>query len=424
MSFASLRALGRNYNRPAIRPSLEPTPVAPVIGPMSSKFSRRDMLRMGVAAFGVGCSSAIPAAAGQQRTIAASIEAIEKGMAEWLERFAVPGASIGVVDAGRVAWTKAYGLKAAGAADTVGSETVFEAASLGKPAFAYLVLKLAEEQRLDLDRSIGPFFRLPDFADNPAVDAITPRIVLAHRTGLSNWRPPREPDRLRFAPGSGFAYSGEAYVRLQRAVESATSTEFNDLITSRLFVPWTMVNSTYVWRPGFEKAAAEGHDRSGRPSRTRLWGATPDTASGREGSTRVERPALFAIPNAAASLYTSVADYTRFLAGILAPAPADAAHLGAASLKAMMTPAVKVNDELSWGLGWGLASVAGTPHLWHWGNNTVYQSFITGSPTTGSGIVVFTNSANGMRLCREVVTTFLGLEHPAFRWPQVLPRQG
>ena len=44
-------------------------------------------------------------------------------------------------------------------------ETVFAAASLGKPVFAYLVLLLAEEGTIDLDRPLYQYLRkpLPDY---------------------------------------------------------------------------------------------------------------------------------------------------------------------------------------------------------------------------------------------------------------------
>jgi CubicO group peptidase (beta-lactamase class C family) len=284
---------------------------------------------------------------------------------------------------------------------------------------AYLVLKLAEEGIIDLDASIGSFFRVPDFRDTTAVDAITPRIVLSHGTGLSNWRPPREPDRLRFSPGTGFSYSGEAYVRLQRAVVQAARQPFEELVSRRIFTPRRMGNSSFVWRPDFEKSAAEGHDASGRPQRTRLWGASSNApVPGQESA--ADGPPIFAIPNAAASLYSTAHDYAAFLATVLAPPAADAGHLSAASLALMRKPERQVSSEIAWALGWGSSTIDGAQHLWHWGNNGVYQAFVTGSPASGSGLVVLTNGANGLRLCREVFSGYLGTEHPAFRWDLVL----
>ena len=381
---------------------------------MSRRFDRREFLLTATGA--VVCSIGVRAQGAARG--AAAVDAIDKAMPELMSRFGVPGAALAVFENRRVAALRAYGVRKAGAPERVVPTTVFEAASLGKPLFAYLVVKLAEEGVIELDESIAPFFRQPDFVNEPAIEAITPRIVLSHRTGLGNWRSPREPEKLRFAPGSAFSYSGEAYVRLQRAVEKATGRSVNDLITDRLLNPWKMAQSSYVWRADYASLAAEGHDAVQKPTRTRLWEYSPSSA--RKLPPGVEPPPIFEVPNAAASLYSTAADYATFVAQLLAPPRPDAAHLSAASLEAMLRPTAKVNDEISWGLGWGLARVAGVRHFWHWGNNDVYQSFVTASAEDGRGIVVFTNSANGLRMIREVVTPLLGEEHPAFRWTAVL----
>jgi hypothetical protein len=154
-------------------------------------------------------------------------------------------------------------------------------------------------------------------------------------------------------------------------------------------------------------------------SRARLWGYSPDSPDEKK---RARGPdiQLFAIPNAAASLYSSKTDYARFVSGIITPAPPDPSHLSPKMLTLMLQPAVKVNDEISWGLGWGLARAGKAATFWQWGNNGGYQGFVAGSRDSGRGIVVLTNSAHGLRVCREIVNAALGAEHPAFNWSQVL----
>jgi hypothetical protein len=178
-----------------------------------------------------------------------------------------------------------------------------------------------------------------------------------------------------------------------------------------------MSNSSYIWREEFEAVAAEGHNRSGTPVRTRLWGFNPSNARMPAG---VDIP-MFAVPNAAASLYTTVTDYGRFLEGVLKAPAADRSHLSHASLDAMFSPAVRVNGQLSWGLGWGLARAGGTETFWQWGNNGPYQSFLVGSRDEGWGAVMLTNSANGLKGCRDIVARLVGEDHPAFQWSNVLP---
>ncbi|HET6777883.1 MAG TPA: serine hydrolase domain-containing protein, partial [Gemmatimonadales bacterium] len=76
-----------------------------------------------------------------------------------LELASVPGLSLGVVENGR-AWTRGFGYAVADPAQPAVPETVFEAASLGKPLFAYAVLKLVDAKALELDRALYHYLPL------------------------------------------------------------------------------------------------------------------------------------------------------------------------------------------------------------------------------------------------------------------------
>src|SRR6185312_15855739 len=67
-----------------------------------------------------------------------------------LELASVPGLGIAVIESGRV-WTRGFGQAIEETAQSVSDRTVFEAASLGKPVFAYAVLRLVGSGVLDLD---------------------------------------------------------------------------------------------------------------------------------------------------------------------------------------------------------------------------------------------------------------------------------
>src|SRR3954452_3943658 len=61
-----------------------------------------------------------------------------RNLSRLLELASVPGLSLGVIENGRV-WTRGFGQAVEDPAQEASSETVFEAASLGKPLFAYAV---------------------------------------------------------------------------------------------------------------------------------------------------------------------------------------------------------------------------------------------------------------------------------------------
>jgi CubicO group peptidase (beta-lactamase class C family) len=67
----------------------------------------------------------------------------------------------------------------------VDAETVFEAASLGKPVFAYVVLQLVDAGTLSLDQKVADILPDPAPGDARAVQ-ITVREILSHSSGLPN----------------------------------------------------------------------------------------------------------------------------------------------------------------------------------------------------------------------------------------------
>jgi hypothetical protein len=82
----------------------------------------------------------------------------------------------------------------------------------------------------------------------------------------------------------------------------------------------------------------------------------------------------------------------------------------------MWSTQTRINSALSWGLGWGLESSGGRDYIWHWGDNGNWKNFVLAHPASRSGIVVFTNGSNGMRVCERVVSAAAGVDPLAFAW--------
>ena len=64
--------------------------------------------------------------------------------------------------------------------ETPVTPAVFEAASLSKPVFAYLVLRLADRGEFDLDRPLSRTLEYPRLAHDERYHRITARMVLSH----------------------------------------------------------------------------------------------------------------------------------------------------------------------------------------------------------------------------------------------------
>jgi CubicO group peptidase (beta-lactamase class C family) len=350
-----------------------------------------------------------------------------------LELASVPGLGLGVVEGARV-WTRGFGRAVEEPAQPASPETVFEAASLGKPIFAYAVLRLVDAKALDLDRPLYDYLPIPE-ASSARMKQVTVRQVLSHTTGLPNWRQLSGPLEPAEEPGKKFSYSGEAYFYLQRVVETVTGKPFSRVMREQVFDPLSMKQSSYVWLPEFESRMAAGYD--GQENRldvqaaigrrtlaiAQQWGIPLVDWRYQESAKAIplvnpEWPVLplYMVPNAATSLLTTVSDYTRFLSRIVARDGRPGLALSPEIRRAMATPEVRLNSALSWGLGWGIQRDEHGEVLWHWGANNSFRNFVIADPPNGRAIVVFTNSENGPRLYERVILAVTGHDHPAFLW--------
>ncbi len=349
-----------------------------------------------------------------------------------LELASVPGLALAVVD-GKQVLRRGFGQAIEEPSLPVSEETVFEAASLGKPVFAYAVLRMVDAGVIDLDRPLYDYLPIAD-ANNPRMKRLTARHVLSHTTGLPNWR--QQPSALEPTsdPGSGFTYSGEGYFYLQRVVEALTNQPFGRFMREQVLDPLGMKHSSFVWQPEFDARMAAGYDgqekrldvQAAIGRRTQViaqeWGK-PLAEWRYEDSARAVQLVnpqwpvlpLYMVPNAAASLLTTVSDYSRFLSQIVAPS-AGGISLSPASRRAMVKPQIRLNSALQWGLGWGIQKDENGEVLWHWGANNSFRNFVIADATNGRAIVVFTNSENGPRIYERVIVAVTGHDHPAFLW--------
>jgi CubicO group peptidase (beta-lactamase class C family) len=350
-----------------------------------------------------------------------------------LELAAVPGLSLATVDEAGVV-LRASGRASLQPARNASDSTVFEAASLGKPLFAYAVLKLIDAGTLELDRPLYDYLPTPE-ADTPRMRRVTARHVLTHTSGLPNWRHEPGPLAPETEPGEAYAYSGEGFFYLQRVVEKVTDRPIARLLREDMLHPLGMKESSWVWRDEFDDRMAMGYDEQGAPAEVyaaigrrtaviaREWGK-PVEEWRYDDAARVVSLVnnawpilpLYMVPNVAASLLTTARDYAKFLSHVIGAAGTspDALALRPATREAMTTPQIRINSALGWGLGWGLQDDDYGRTLWQWGANNGFRNFTVADPANGRAIVVLTNSGNGPRVYERVIASLTGHDHPAF----------
>ena len=331
---------------------------------------------------------------------------LEKTIMDLMSAGEVPGLSIAVIRDARVTWLKEFGVANASTKQPVTRATVFEAASLSKPVFAFAVMRLVEKGKLDLDAPLGSYLPKPYIEGDARVGRITTRHVLSHATGFPNWRG-RETLKTHFTPGERFSYSGEGFVYLQQVVEHLTDEPLETFIRREVFDPIGMPNSSFVWQDKYEAAKATGHNSAG-------------VAQSRRQRT-IEA-------NAAASLHTTASDYAKFVLAIMnrtglkksttAEMLRTQMHVDEACSNCIENqPSGKRSTTISWGLGWGLQENNGVRSFWHWGdNNGDTHAFVMASETQRSGVVILTDSGNGHAIIPFIIERLFGGKQPVTAW--------
>ena len=329
----------------------------------------------------------LPKAALHSSTARPDTAALAREIPDLLRVSGIPGLSMAVVQNGRVVWAGAFGTVNDSAKTSLNPGTVFEAASLSKPVFAYLVLRLADRGEFDLDRPLYEMLEYPRLADDERYKRITARIVLSHGTGMPNWG--GEKLTLRFDPGSDYGYSGEGFVFLQKTVEGVTGRSLDELARREVFEPLGMTRSSYIWQERFTGNAAYGKNW--------LWQVAP-------ANRYTEAEA-----NAAASLLTTATDYAQFVAAVLT-----GRGLSPAMWNEYLTPVRETSPGIHIALGIRVEERPGGRTFYHSGNNgRRFTSYMTGDIAQGLGLVYFTNGPNGTSLVEALTSRVLGTENPA-----------
>jgi CubicO group peptidase (beta-lactamase class C family) len=325
---------------------------------------------------------------------------IESRLPALMKEFRVPGVSVCLLKNGKVAWSKSFGIKDERNGEQVSGETMFEACSMSKPVFAYAVLKLADEKKLDLDKPLADYLDEDYVSIGGHKNTITARMILCHTSGLPNWRKGEEetggPLPIYFKPGTKFSYSGEGYYYLQRVVEKITGMPLDLFAKKTLFDPLGLKHISYTWTKEHDANIASGHDTSGSFLQ----------------KTRYEHP------NAAYTLYTSAEDYAAIIGTILNTSLKERSILSAVMRDEMIKHQVEVNVRepirrpgralgvsVYWGLGWAIDSTVTGNIIYHSGaNRSGFRCYAQYNFTERTAIVILTNGLNGSDFWRRLVT--------------------
>lgn len=175
--------------------------------------------------------------------------------------YQVPGVSFALIKDGKVVYHQSYGVKNTITQAKVEEPTLFEAASITKPVFAYAVQRLMEKGLIDLDKPLYEYLPNKDIAHDERYKKITARHVLTHRTGFPNWRYMNNDGKLdiKFEPGTKYGYSGEGFEYLKKVVEKITGKKVEQVLKEEVINPLGLYHFYFSKNDTLEKLVATGH---------------------------------------------------------------------------------------------------------------------------------------------------------------------
>lgn len=112
----------------------------------------------------------------------AKLKALDDIIKSGIDAKAFPGCQLLVAKDGKVIWNKAYGNKQYEFADAVKPNDIYDLASISKVAATTLaVMKLYEQKKLGLDKTIDDYIKLPKHS---TIKHLKVRDILTHQAGL------------------------------------------------------------------------------------------------------------------------------------------------------------------------------------------------------------------------------------------------
>jgi CubicO group peptidase (beta-lactamase class C family) len=185
----------------------------------------------------------------------------------------------------------------------------------------------------------------------------------------------------------------------------------DELAAKYVFLPFGMRRTSYLWQPAFETDYAVGHlineDTIPKNKRTKA--------------------------NAAGSMETTIADYTRFIAGV-----SRGEGLSVSAAREMLSPQISIlsrrqfpsldtasstdNQQinLSYGLGWGLFASPFGKIFFKEGHDDGWEHYAMCLANKKEAVVLMTNSSNGESIFKELLEKLTGITIP-WEWEGYTP---
>ena len=334
------------------------------------------------------------------------------GIRERMRDFGTPGLSIAVIEGGRLAWARGYGVADSKSRRPVTTETLFQAASISKPLTALGALALVQSGKLNLDQDVNQYLKSWKVPDNQFTQThkVTLRLLLSHTAGVAdvdfpdirrsdplptlvqilNGTPPakNKPITIDAVPGAHHLYSRGGYDITQQLLMDVAAEPFEDFMQSTVLDPLGMMHSSF---------------RQPLPPLLLRLAATPHLAGGARILSGLRTSEM-----AMAGLWSTPSDLAQYLISIQRTfSGSNAGLIGRQLTKEMLAPQKGYH-----GLGPVITGQGNMARFGHDGFNKGFQSSIVGYEHLGQGAVVMANSGFSFMLIKEVLDSIAR----AYKW--------
>jgi CubicO group peptidase (beta-lactamase class C family) len=208
--------------------------------------------------------------------------------------YGIPGVSIALVRDGQIVYTGAYGDANQKSGQKMTADMPMRVQSISKSVTAWAVLKLVEEEKLNLEDPVENYlksWKLP--ASDYPTDGMTVKRLLCHTAGLplgdvfALYSPDEPMPSLKESltdsailfqmPGRGFSYSNVGYNLLELIIEEVTGMDFAQYMKTEVLHPLGMYHSDFEWNKESLDSVPLGYTLDGKPVSPYRY---PERASG------------------------------------------------------------------------------------------------------------------------------------------------
>lgn len=320
---------------------------------------------------------------------------IRKNTELWMLEEKVPGCALCIIHEGKINHIQCLGYADKKSKRPVTEDTLFQVGSISKSITCWGIMKLVEQQILELDEPVSRYLKGWSFPLSQYDEKkITIRQLLSHTAGinvksylgvrnqknfystiesLSGERYKYTKVRIVREPGETYLYSGGGYTILQYIIETVTNMPFDK----------------YIEQEVFQILGIRGYYRI--PTEYKCLLANPYGSFG-------ELLPIYCYPEmSAAGLHMSIQDLAKFVISHMR------ADNGVLSQKTLAQMFKKVQINILYGLGYFVRCTQSKHHIFSMGRNRGYFARFDIFYNDGEAFIILTNSVNGSNLCNRLL---------------------